>query len=328
MDDYSKYIIGAYATSPTLNEWKEEKEIEYYEEIKKNLNIKGLELPFWGTLHEYNEELFLTLLDKRWQYVVTTLPGTMKSLSQNPNFGVASDDEDGRKEAIKFLKSANAAIKKINDFFGEQKVFNVALATAPSLAATGVSSSSKALIKSLEELVTFDWQGAQIVIEHCDSGRADHIVKGFLSLEEEIEAVQYINKHCNQSIGFTVNWARSVLERRDVSTPKEHIKLLSELNLLKGLMFSGTSANSIDYGSWSDLHLPIAKESGISFYEESSLLTSHVIKDCLLHAHAQELNYLGVKVLSMPIGDSSMQRRIGLNRDTLKVVDKILKEIQ
>lgn len=328
MDNYKDFFIGAYATSPTLNSWDEDKEIEYYQEIKKNLNIKGLELPFWGELHKHNEELFLSLLDENWDYVLTTLPGTMKSLATNPHFGIASVDELGRKEAVGFLKNASLAIKKINDFFGEKKVLNIVVATAPSLKSSQVSSSVKSLIKSLEELITFDWQGASLVIEHCDSGRESFPVKGFLSLDEEVDAVQYINKKYIQSIGIAINWARSVLEKRNVDTPVKHIELLGQLGLLKGLMFSGTSSDSIDYGNWTDLHLPIAREDEISYYEKDSLMTAKEIKKTLLGCNLDTLDYIGVKVLSMPIDQSSMKRRIGLNADTLKILNQTIKEIK
>ena len=329
LDDYSNFFIGAYATSPTLNFFDKEKEREYYYELKKNLNIKGLELPFWGKLHDYDEEFYLKLLDKNWNYVITTLPGTMRFLTSNPHFGIASDDKEGRKDAVCFLKDSSLAIKKINNFFGEKKVLNVAIATAPSLKNTQVSSSLDSLIKSLEELITFDWHESNLVIEHCDSGKESYPVKGFLSLDEEIEAITYINKKYNQSLGITINWARSLLETRNIDTPKEHIKKLSQLGLLKGLMFSGTSAENGDYGSWSDLHLPIAKESDIEYYETTSLMNKKEIKESLENCdNLSKLDYIGVKVLSMPIDNSTMDRRIGINRDTLKIVNKLIKEIR
>lgn len=328
MDDYKDFFIGAYATSPSLNTWDEYKEMEYYQAIKKNLDIKGLEIPFLGKFNEYNEDFFLNLLDQHWSYIITTLPGTMKSLSIDPHFGIASDDEVGRKESINFLKDASLLVKKINDFFGEKKVLNIILATAPSLKVPHTHSSTKSLIKSLEELITFDWQDAGLIIEHCDSGREVNSVKGFLSLDEEIKAIKYINKKYNQSLGITINWARSVLETKNINMPQKHIKVLNQLGLLKGVMFSGTSSHSVDYGNWTDLHLPMAKEKGINYYEESSLMTANEIKKTLLCCNLEQLDYIGIKVLSMPIDGSSMKRRIGINMDTLKILRQTIKEIQ
>ncbi len=152
MDNFENLFIGAYATSPTLFKWDEDKEREYLLSIKNSLNLKGLEIPFWGNLHEHNEELFLSLLDSKWKYVLTGLPGTVKRLESNLHFGIASNDKEGRLEAIRFYKKANNAIKKINDYFGSEKVICMALASAPSLKSDKTSSSSKSLIESLNEI--------------------------------------------------------------------------------------------------------------------------------------------------------------------------------
>jgi hypothetical protein len=328
MDDFREFFIGAYATSPTINHWEKQKEAQYYQAIKKNLNIRGLELPFWGKLHDHDEKFYLNLLDKKWDYILTTLPGTMKALSKNPHFGIASKNENGRKEAVEFLKNANLAVKKINDFFGKKSVLNVAIVSAPSLQNSQASSSARALMKSLMELIELDWQGAKLVIEHCDSGREKNPIKGFLSLQEEIEAVEYINTIQSQKIGVTINWARSVLETRSTKTPIEQIKQLTKLNLLKGVIFSGTSAHSKDYGNWTDLHLPVAKEEGIDYFEQTSLMGANEIKESLLACNLDQLDYLGIKVLSMPIDQSPLERRVGINKDTLKILKKMVKEVR
>jgi hypothetical protein len=44
----SRYIVGAYATSPNLVTWDEKSELTYFNELKKLPSIRGLELPFWG----------------------------------------------------------------------------------------------------------------------------------------------------------------------------------------------------------------------------------------------------------------------------------------
>ena len=65
------------------------------------------------------------------------------------------------------------------------------------------------------------------MVEHCDARYPDGVTapspgspKGFLLLEEEIEAVIAANgvdgPDSSTSIGISINWARSVLERREV----------------------------------------------------------------------------------------------------------------
>lgn len=328
MDNFENLFLGAYATSPTLFKWDKNKEKEYLVSIKNNLNIRGLELPFWGELHVHDEEFFLSLLDPKWEYVLTCLPGTMKALEINPNFGIASDDEKSRLEAIEFYRNANKAVLKLNNYFYEEKVVNVVLASAPSLKNVDISSSSKSLIKSLHEIANWNWFGAKLVIEHCDSGREKNPVKGFLSLDEEIEAILEVNKSSITPIGLTINWARSAIETRSELGPIKHVKKAYENNILRGVMFSGTSPNSELYGEWSDLHLPVAKEKGIEYYEIDSLLNLDSIRNTLKECDIDNLSYIGVKVLSIPIEESSINKRIGTNRDTLKVLNKIIKEMK
>lgn len=326
MDDFKNFFVGAYATSPTLFKWDKDKEEAFLSSIKTNLNIRGLEIPFWGELHEHDEEFFLNALDPKWKYVLTCLPGTMKALELNPHFGIASNDEKSRLESIEFYKNVNKAVKKLNKHFGEEKVVAVALATGPSLKSNDIKSSSKSLVKSLEEINKWNWFGAKLVIEHCDSGRQDNPVKGFLSIDEEIESILEVNKNTANPIGLTINWGRSAIEAKSEAGPVEHVKKAYENNILFGIMFSGTSQKSELYGNWSDLHLPVAQEDGLEYYEKDSLMTLENMKNTLSGCKVNALSYIGVKVLSMPVDDSTMKRRIGINKDTMKILNKIIKE--
>ena len=191
-----------------------------------------------------------------------------------------------------------------------------------------MKSSSNSLKKSLSEIASWNWFGAKLVIEHCDSGREKNPVKGFLSLDEEIKAILDVNKELNHPIGLTINWARSAIEKRNKIGPIEHVRKAYENNILQGVMFSGTSPKSELYGNWSDLHLPIAKEDDIEYFEKDSLMNFKNIKDTLKECDIDKLSYIGVKVLAMPIEDSSIEKRIGINRDTLKVLNKIIKEMK
>lgn len=328
MDNFENFFVGAYATSPTLFSWDEDKEKEFITSIKDKLNIRGLELPFWGELHEHNEEFFLSLLDPKWEYVLTCLPGTMKALESNPYFGIASDDEKSRLEAIEFYKKANKAVEKLNTYFNGQKVVSVAMASGPSLKSDDVKSSSSSLVKSLNEIASWDWFGAKLVIEHCDSGREANPVKGFLSINEEIEAILEANENSTKTIGLTINWARSAIETRSEMGPVEHVKKAHENKILSGVMFSGTSPKCESYGDWSDLHLPVAHEDGIEYFEKDSLMSLENMKNTLKECDINSLSYLGVKVLSMPIEQSSMDRRIGINNDTMKILNKIIKDLE
>ena len=84
----------------------------------------------------------------------------------------------------------------------------------------GNSSSAASFAASLKELLSWDWQGAKLVVEHCDAYTQDHTPqKGFLGLDEEIEAVNIANSGGDRTrIGVCINWARSVIETRNTQT--------------------------------------------------------------------------------------------------------------
>lgn len=329
MDDFSRYFVGAYATSPALVSWDGDKEAEFINALKAELGtIRGLELPFWGEgVHPHDSELFLSLLDPQWQYVMTCLPGNMEGLKANKHFGLASDNEAGRQQALAYYRRASEAVQALNAHFAGNKVICVAVATSPALAAEGVSSSVEALEKSLQIIAAYQWDGAKLVIEHCDSGRAaTPPVKGFLSLEEELSVIDRLKSNHGIEMGITINWARSVIEARDASGANEHIKKAVEQGVLSGLMFSGTASDAdSDYGQWSDLHLPIAEEPGLNHFEKTSLMTAKNVQSCLVDSQHQQLDYLGLKVLAMPMETAPCARRVGINLDTLRVIDKVIK---
>ena len=129
----------------------------------------------------------------------------------------------------------------------------------------------------------------------------------------------YLDKHRN--IGIIINWARSAIEGKNVETPVEHIKLALKNNILSGLMFSGVSDNDNRYGNWKDMHMPFAQSFNTKFYEKKSLLTHENIIKTLKLLNVNDLDYLGVKLLSIPIGGSSLKRRVGVNKDAIKILN-------
>ena len=321
-----KYIVGAYATAPSLGN-NNDKSIEhkFYEKLIESIpEIRGLEVPFWGKeIHQFGSDFLLDIIDKNWDNVLSCIPGSMSKLANNPKFGLASDDENGRAEAIAMHKKANQALHKMNEYYERQSVIAVQIATAPSTPVEYVSSSADSLLKSMEEILSWDWEGAKIVIEHCDTA-VDNIPfeKGFLTIEDEIKTL--IELQGMHNVGITINWARSAIEGRDTSKPLEHIELALKSNILSGLMFSGVSDNDIQYGSWKDTHMPFSKNKDVQFFEENSLLTQEEISNTLNLVDLDSVDYLGVKLLSMPIDSSTIDRRVGLNSDAVSILNKVL----
>ena len=94
-----KYIVGAYATAPSLGN-NNDKSIEhkFYEKLIESIpEIRGLEIPFWSKdIHQFGFDFLLDIIHPHWESVLTCIPGAMSALSKNSQFGLASDNDLGR----------------------------------------------------------------------------------------------------------------------------------------------------------------------------------------------------------------------------------------
>jgi hypothetical protein len=322
-----KYIIGAYATAPS-SIFNKSLEYRFYEKLIESIpEIRGLEIPFFGNdIHSLGYKFLLDMIDTNWNNIITCIPGTMANLSKNPHFGLASDNSNGRNEAILMCKRVNQTLHKINDFFGKKSVFAIQLATAPSVPVTDVSSSKDSLLRSMEEILKWDWDGSKIIIEHADQSHSNlPFEKGFLSLESEIDVLKQLSNVYN--VGITINWARSAIEGRSVFKPIEHINLALKYDLLAGLIFSGVSNNDKNYGSWKDTHMPFAQSYNVEYFEKNSLLTYENIFNTLKLIYKEKFDYLGLKLNSMPMDHTDIQRRVGLNKNAVMILENIALDI-
>jgi len=326
-----KYIIGAYATAPSLASDDKGLEREFYDKLVESIpEIRGLEVPFWGEdIHKYGSDFLFNIIDPNWQNVISCIPGTMNALAKKSKFGLASDDEQGRAEAVFMHKRANQMLHEMNDRYGCKSVIAVQIATAPSVPVAGVSSSMKSLFLSMDDILSWDWGGAKVVIEHCDTAVINQpFEKGFLPLEDEIEVLRKVSREFDSAnVGVTVNWARSTIEGKSMDKPVEHIVTASKNDLLSGIMFSGVSEIDENYGSWKDTHMPFAQSSSNNkYFESNSLLTEKNIAAAVNEADLNNIDYLGVKILAMPIDSTSIERRVGLNKDAIDTLDSVLRQ--
>jgi hypothetical protein len=323
-----KYIVGAYVTAPSLVGEDKPLESDFYKQLINSISeIRGLEIPFWGKdIHRFGSDFLLEIIKPDWDNILSCIPGTMTSLANAPKFGLASDDEQGRVAAVAMHKRANQMLHRMNERFGRQSIIAVQIATAPSVPVEGVTSSVYSFSKSMDELLSWDWGGAKIIIEHCDAAVVNQpFIKGFFSIEDEIKVLSKFSD--NQNVGIMINWGRSAIEGRSSAKPLEHLKLVSENNLLSGLIFSGVSDNDELYGSWSDTHMPFSKSYDVINYEENSLLSHEVITNVLSAVDIDKLDYLGIKLLSMPVDTSSIERRVGLNKDAITILNNVISEL-
>ncbi|HET7723064.1 MAG TPA: DUF4862 family protein, partial [Propionibacteriaceae bacterium] len=130
--------------------------------------VAGLEVPF--------ADGRLVLPDaptpSDWGHVVTLMPATMSVLVADPAWGPASEDPAGRAAAVDLLRTVRDVVAARTD------VAAVELQSAPTR--TG---SAAAFAATLSAVASWDWNGVDLVVEHCDAWTSAHAPeKGFLSL--------------------------------------------------------------------------------------------------------------------------------------------------
>lgn len=317
------YFIGAYATAPSLNGWGERAEAEYYNDLKNLPAIRGLEVPFSDALHAHDETWLLDNLLPAWDVVLTLIPGTMARVDRNPQHGLASSNSAGRAEALSFCRTALDAVKRLNERADRARVVAVELHSAPRRAsANDENSSSDAFAQSLAEVASWDWEGARLCVEHCDAWRADHApFKGFLELDDEIDAVKRVNQQTGGDIGIAINWGRSVLEDRYPLTAVNHIVKARDAGLLAGLIFSGCSDADTPWGIWDDTHMPHAPAQGLEFAARGSLMDEHAMRDALAATRGADLTFLGAKITAFP-ASADLRTRVGLNASMIWLLQR------
>ena len=307
-------VLSAYAAAPACDDWKPAAEAAYLAAVCALPGVDGLEIPFYGDrLHRYDGASFLRSvprLPQHLHFTITTIPDTMDSLGQAPGFGLASGDPDGRRAALRSVARAAEAVRRLNDAAGRRAVTAVHLFSAPrpESRAGGPGATAEALRASLTELSGFQWDGARPVVEHCDAAGSNRPpVKGFLSLEAEIDAVV----GAGAGTGIAVNWARSVIEQRDVTAPLRHAGLALEAGVLAGAVLSGCASVDTEFGAaWDDVHLPPDSVA------PQSLLTAGLVRDFATAVQGTSRSlagvppYRGLKVSAPP--GSQWQERVAV----------------
>ncbi|MDO4664929.1 MAG: DUF4862 family protein [Actinomycetaceae bacterium] len=294
---HKPFLVGAYASVPSGRQLQE----DYYRLLSEQPWVSGIELPFPGDL-ENNWEWLMSQIPQHWDFnTITAIPGTMQSVWKNSKFGLASTDFEGRQAALSFFKVVNARVHDLHDRSGRKLISAVQIHSAPTNSAHYSSFKD-----SVYELSEWDWSGAELVIEHCDSpsiGRKPE--KGFLKIEDEIAIAKEIG------IGVHINWGRSCLEERDSQAPLRHLRKASERNVLSGIIFSGVSDKATEYGyEWIDGHVPMSLD------EPKSLMGKTEIAACTQNARSGK--YFGAKIC-VPTS-ASLRARIAMIKSIYDVV--------
>lgn len=279
-------LVSAYAASPAHTQWDPALERPLLEGLCALPDVVGLEIPWLGALHPHDTDWLRANVPAGATLALTGLPWVMRRCAADAAYGIASTDRDGRRAALEDLRGQADDARRLNDD-GRARVALVSLHTAPQL--TG---SRDALTESLGEIAGWDWDGAELVVEHCDAavpGQAHE--KGFLALADEMDAVT----RSGAPVGLWLNWGRSAIELRDADAVTAQVRACAENGLLRGLAFSGAAATDGPYGAaWVDAHLPLASTDESS----GSLLDDRRVADAV--AAAGPLEWAGLKVSRRP----------------------------
>ena len=259
--------------------------------------FSGWEIPYDSELHPHGEEWFRAHPTSRAELVVTLIPGVVRRLDTDPSFGLASQDEDGRRRAVSIVADVFAAIRQLEELVGRPVVRAVELHSSPR---PNVGSSGHSLRESLLEIAGWYWRTTRLLVEHCDAAiPGQSPSKGFLNLEEELDVMAEVNKNLESPVHCLVNWGRSAIERRDSRTPIDHIRLARSGGLLGGVIFSGCSDRPDSRGgAWADMHVPPRSEIPGA---EHSLLDKESIRASLRAiGDASTLTVFGMKISTPP----------------------------
>ena len=157
-------VIGSYALT-----WGRSmaQQAEVLDAICAELAVGGLEVGWGEVLGSESLDSVLGSSRPDWRLVITALPRTMAHLREQPTFGLASSHPAGRRAALAELARLRSAVRSLHDRVGRGAVSAVEIHSAPHpLDPAGARS---ALARSLDTITGWDWDGAQLLLEHVDA---------------------------------------------------------------------------------------------------------------------------------------------------------------
>ncbi len=308
---HTGYIIGAYPCAPSFHYKNENDEASFWRKLADSTDIRGLEQPCLEELHPFGDNWLLNHIPGDWEIVVTAIMGTMQQRASQPGFGLASADETQRQACLNWYRHLYQKINRINDSAAKKRVIALEIHAAP-LATASVEHSTAAFNASLDELTRWDWS-CDLVLEHCDAMNGVQPGKGFLPLENVLDTVR------GRNIRVALNWARSVIERRDTEEPLRHLQQVLNQHKLAGLMFSGTTESG-PYGEWGDLHAPFAPFPGSEAGCHESLMTVEQARKWLHAVPGNSLSFLGIKLLEIN-ASADVSHRVAILHDGIRALN-------
>lgn len=297
----ASFVVGAYAASPAHARWDPEAERAFFAALERirlqpeatgrpspdgraagdHQAVRAFELPWLGTLHPHDDAWLAANLPASVTAVMTDIGHVMSQIggagpaADGAEYGLASRSADARRAAISSALRLRDDVARLNDAAGRRVVTAIELHSAPRAHHGGIDP----LAASLDELCAVDWDGADLLIEHCDAEIAGQTPeKGFLALEDEIAAL----RSCAAPVGLSLNWGRSAIELRDPDRVADQVAEASAAGLLRGIVFSGASDREGAAGyPWIDAHHAFAASDRHPFGDPTSLLTERRVAAAL-----------------------------------------------
>ncbi|MFD6031712.1 DUF4862 family protein [Cellulosimicrobium funkei] len=261
-------------------------------------------------------------LPAHWALLPTTVAATARRAGADRSYGLASDDEEGRREAVDGVARVLAAVTRLAEAEGRRRVVAVELQSAPGPG----RGSGAALARSLTELAAVAPAGLPLVVEHCDAPRPWGVAeKGFLALDDEIAAVARAARDTGHPLHVGLNWGRSAIEGRSAATPVEHARAAAGAGLLASAMLSGAAARPGRWGApWADAHVPPHGPDPALPGPDESMLGPAEVREFL--AAAGPVPLVGAKVTTRP-ADAPPAQRLAVARATLAVLRDALADL-
>jgi hypothetical protein len=244
----------------------------YYEELVSIPAASGLGLAWNGPATAAELQDVVSILPESWSVTLNGIGATLNASATDPAFGLASPDAAGRDAAMTMAREMRDSVHAISDRLGRKGVLAVEVHSAPGFGKGQFPPQADALRRSLEELVALDWEGTAVLVEHCDAYVVGQVpAKGFLTLEAEIAVLSSLS---GGPVGLSLNWGRSVIERREVDGVVDHVITGADSGLLRAYTFSGAAGTDNSYGvAWADSHLPFSTTTEGPYGDPASLMT-------------------------------------------------------
>lgn len=310
-------LLGAYAAAPTEN-FTDSRLKAFSHGVRELPFVAGLELPYSKTgLLPFAGPQPQDQLAEGWSFAITALPGQMETMKDDPRFGLASLDHDGRARAVDFIFHLFDEARELMRARPDARLIAIEIHSGPRpFLVEGVEAGFDAFCRSLEEITAERDFRDLLVIEHCDAfqGAKGNPAKGFLTLEEELHASELFG------LGNAINWGRSVIEGHDPVRALEHLKAAQRR--LRGLIFSGAAQGSELYGTWQDSHAPFREAAaGVNGDSNALLLTEERARQAL--SCLPERAFVGLKVQPLP-KSMDIEARLEFLEANLRVLGSIL----